>query len=387
MRNKKLEPPFTNRGVVNTLKDDKFAVDTGQNDYLLFDWIECTIFDSTINVFDIFRHVFNISRSDVLVKSGGKFGYDTTYYYKNIQIMFASYRLNEDLDNMGYHVYITGQGCRDIEDLALSYEYIFKKLFDYGATFTRVDVSMDIFSNRYLSFKKIENCVLNNEVRSKFRSSCVYKKVDLSKCSNLGHTIYFGSRSSNIMIVFYDKLKEREYANKIVNENIKFWLRLEVRFRDNYATEVVYNFLNQYNFNIYYKGILSNYLNFVNITSDSNRSRYPLKSWWSDFLNSVDKVRLTSVNVEQTITKKRNWLFNTVSKSNFMVFLSTLDLSVDKLSSDYLYNFLKEGLSKIEYKDLQFINDYRNKCSLQPYTYDDIFELVNDIKGVLLNIE
>lgn len=385
MKNKILEPPFTNRGVVNTFKEEETSIITGQTDYLLFDWIECTIHDDTISPIEIFKNVFNLNLEELVFKSGGKFGYDSTWSYKNIQIMYASYRSKSSDSDMGYHVYITGQGCRDIEDLALSYEYVFKKLFSYGAVFTRVDVSMDIFTNRLLSFKKIEDCVFNNEVRSKFRSSCVYKKVDLKNTRNLGHTIYFGSRSSKIMIVFYDKLKEREYANKIVNENIKFWLRLEVRFRDEYATEVVYNFLNATNFQLYYKSVLSNYLNFVT-PRGKNRSRYPVKEWWLEFLNTTEKVQLSQVNVESTLTKKRNWIMNSVSRSNFMLFLSTLDLSNDKFTSQYLYNLLKEGSSKIENKDLQFINDYRIKCNLQPFTIEDVESLLNEIKGVALSL-
>lgn len=206
---------------------------------------------------------------------------------------------------MGIHIYITGSGCRDIEDLNILYIDLFKKLISYGAVFTRVDISFDIFTEKYFSVKKIGDCIKNNEVVSRFKNSIEFLKTDLSNSLTNGYTIWFGSRASKIQIVFYDKLKERECNNYIVTNNIKFWNRLEIRFRDNYASEVIYNFVNN-DFNKYIISILNNYISFKEYNSCDLKHKYRWnnKKWWNNFLNNAEKISFSNVNVESSISKK-----------------------------------------------------------------------------------
>lgn len=48
----------------------------------------------------------------------------------------------------------------------------------------------------------------------------------------LGDTLQFGSRASLVQITFYDKLQERKNNNYIVRDDVKYWVRTELRFRN-----------------------------------------------------------------------------------------------------------------------------------------------------------
>ena len=74
-----------------------------------------------------------------------------------------------------------------------------------------IDVSIDNFTNKYYSLNRVVKCIKNHEVVSRFRSCIQFAKEDLDSLENIGHTVWFGSRSSDVQFVFYDKLKERIY--------------------------------------------------------------------------------------------------------------------------------------------------------------------------------
>lgn len=367
-------PPYTNRGVENTIKSGLI---------LLFDWLQATIFpDHFFNdIYDLFYHLFKVNRFEVLLnEKSPHFGYDCCYSYRNI-CLFTSSR-----SDMGIHIYLTGSGCRDLEDLGISYKELFSKLIALDCQFTRIDISFDNFTNNYFNLKKINRCIKKNEVVTKFRSSIEFIKSDLSKKENLGYTIWFGSRASDIQIVFYDKLKERESNNVEIIDNLKYWFRLEVRLRNDKARDVIYYFMYRDNFNDYFKGIISNYVSFkVRNKQDSNRSRWSDRKWWSNFLGRVNKVKFQSKPVEYSITKKRSWLDHTVSRSSFNVLLSDIeDLSSDEIMSNYLYEFFKKGSKKLTKTDLENINLYRVKNNLVPIKYEEVEDFVSSVKDFLI---
>lgn len=376
-----IEPPFTNRGVVNTLATKLRGSSISDQQYLLVDWIQGTLHLDILNVYDIFKDIFNIKREDIIISAGGLFGYDTTYSYKDIKIMSCSYR-----DDMGYHIYITGSGCRDIEDLNLDYSVVFQKLLVKGCKFTRVDISIDDYSGNYLNLDRIKDCIRNGEVVSKFRNATEFIKTNLSDSKNEGYTIWFGSRASDIQIVFYDKLKERESQNFIVRNDIKSWIRLECRFRNSKAQEVVTRFScsSLPVFKQFYKGIIFNYIKFVNYSSDSNKSRWEVKEWWLNFLENIPKVQFQKVNVESSITKSRRWLVDSVSHTNLKVLLSEYDITADDYSCKLIYDMLKSGSKLIDEKDLKQINESRIKNNLDPLTRESFESFIRETKDIIL---
>ena len=279
---------------------------------------------------------------------------------------------------------------------------MFYKLKDFNPHYTRIDVSFDDYTGDYWTLSRVARCIKNVEVVTKFRSSLTISKDDLISLENIGHTIQFGSRSSDIQFTFYDKLKERRSNNVFVDSSVQFWNRFEIRFRNDKACAVIDNFMyfaDKYNginsinvviscssFNDYIKSIINNYISFrVSSKTDSNRWRWPMQSWWSKFLDHCDRIQFQRRPVEYSITKKRAWLDRSVSFSNFLVLLADVeDLKCDEVLSKYLYELFKDGSDKFTLKDLQFVNQYRLSKHLVPLQFDEVKDYVDSVKEILL---
>lgn len=178
---------------------------------------------------------------------------------------------------------------------------------------------------------------------------------------------------------------ERQSQNYIVDNSITSWTRTELRFRQERAKEIVDLIINDNNFSSTIKGILKNYICFLEPTKDTNKSRWPIAKFWTDFTDNIDKIKLSRINIENSITKKKDWLIHSVSKSQLMVFLSELDnIELSQYASDFLFKMLKFPTEKLSDKDIQFINDERYKKNKDLITREQILDYLEDIKQVIL---
>ena len=376
----------TNRGAVSAEKSENSAYlqdfDKKSEQFIVFDWIQCTIFNDKIShCKDLFLLLFGISPHNVVFENSGLFGYHYTYSYLNIKIM------SNDVMDMGYHIYITGTGCRDLERLGIDYKNLFNRLFHYNCKFTRIDISIDDFTNKYFNLNKIRYYIKRDLVRSKFKTTIQFIKEGVNDKQLDGTTVWFGSRSSKIQVCIYDKKQERINNNYVIDNFIKFWVRTEIRFRDLKAHEVATNFvLDDFNLNDYIKGILLNYIQFlVPSFTNKQKSRWLIASWWLDYLDNVSKITLQYRPYEETILKKKSWLSSSVSKSEFAVFVSNIpDLNIDYVTSDFIFDQLQTGYNKLKPKDLQYINDFRLSRGYNPLEEQDISDFLDSLKEVLL---
>jgi len=392
--------PHTNRGVVSTSKLPTI---------LLFDWVQVTIFPFTNlkdkntvqrvrDYYDLFWYLFKIDRTKVLFNvEKPVLCYDFVYSYKNIKILGS-----DSHPEFGVHILLSGSACREFEDMDLKYDEFFYKLREFSPHYTRLDVSYDNFDGKYWTLNRIAKCIANVEVVTRFRSSISIKKEDLISLDNIGYTIQFGSRSSDIQFTFYDKLKERKANNYELNflySDLKYWFRFETRFRNDKALSVVNSYLyfsEKYkvdiknfsctSFNEYMKSIINNYISFrIRSETDKKRCRWKVQPWWKKFLSNCSKIKFQNKPIEYSIVKKRNWIDRSVSFSNFCVMLSEIeDLTSDSVSSHYLYQLFLKGSEKITNKELQYINEYRVRNNLSLISIDDIKDYVDSVKEILV---
>ena len=397
----------TNRGVDNTLNLSNFLLYQGfENDlgqFILFDWFQATIlsesfdFDhssgvvfgvSNINykVIDMFKYLFGINSKDLVFEYTGVSGYNSTYSYKDIKIMF-----NQNRPEMGINILMSGQGCRCFEELKLDYIDFFKKIKSYSSVnFNRIDISIDDFTSNYFTLGKLKKYINKGAVCSKFLSSLTIEKNLLSTNERIGHTIQFGSKASNVQVTFYDKLKERKSKNFIVDNHIKYWTRTELRFRHESAKTVIDIILaNSNNINIIIKSILKDYINFKDLNSkDSNKSRRQNAIWWDRYLENLDLLKITNYLPESTIIKKKEWVYNSTSKSNLMVYLSQLDnINLSDINYSYIVDLFQAGVDKISLKDLKIINDERIKNKKEPLTSSEIKAYIDSLHDYILSIK
>lgn len=367
-----IKPPYCNTGVVNTCE-------CASN--LLIDWVQATIFNDTFHhdIYTLFFILFGIKKTDVIFNIGGHYGYSYTYSYKDIEVYVS------DDDRMGIHIQLSGSGCRDFELLNIGYEKLFNTIIKYNGHFTRIDLAVDVFHNRFFTINKLRKKIKSGEVVSKYLTTTTINKTVIKTSESMGDTIYFGVKSSSIFMRVYDKLLERHQANYLVNDNIEHWYRWETQLKSERADKFVFEYLDNSDLGRLVYGIISNYINVVYKTSDSNRSRWPSCKWWTLFLNDVDKLKLTPVATETSISKKQQWLDRQASKSITECFISNIQFNdCDTELSQYIFDILKTGFYKFKDKDLIYINEYRVKNGYAPLEMDDIKYYIQNIKDVLI---
>ncbi len=376
MNEKFINPPPTDRGVQSA------TALILQEKNILIDWFQCTLKNTRCYAKNILIDYFNVPEEKIIFEDKGLFSYDRTYSYLNIRVMESSKH-----KELGTHIYLTGQGCRDVEELNIDWYKLFDRLFtDFELNVTRLDIAIDTFTDKYFTLYKIRNYIMNGQVCSKFKSSTEFKQCSLSTSDVESETIWFGSRISNIQIVFYNKLYERINANYKVNDDITNWYRVETRFRN----EVAYSFLQQIlnrglTLSSLINDVLYNYLDFKDYGLSKQKTRWKTSQWWLDFLETNKKLSLDINIKESSIVAKKKWLSETVSKSEFMVYVSDLKkdgINLDLNSSDYIYQHLKGGFNRLlgSEKDLIKINEYRLIEGLTPLTRNDLFEIINRLE-------
>lgn len=403
MSTKLYEPPYSNTGVTHTLNHEFDIENKGQinnlNQLVLIDWLQFTIhygpesmlyaekrdnlfYVSNVyiekRIYDLFYDLFGIT--DLVYENYGHNGYSASYSYKNIHAYISNNM------SMGINFEISGRGCRDIEELGIDFYSLFMKLKLYNAKYNRIDLSIDDFTDRYFTLKKISKYLNKGLVVSKIRSFITINSGIVKDCDLLGSTVQFGSKSSLVHITFYDKLKERRANNYEVNSDIKFWTRCEVRFRHDKADDVIeYLIISHNDINSIVKGTLIDYLRFIDKGNDTNKWRSKTAKWWSDYLDNISSIKLAPIHFESSIQRKKVWLNESVSKSQLQVLLSTMDnIYLDELSSEFLLKMLKHGVSKLKDKDLKLINDSRVEQGFLPLTMEEIKSYSRDIKNVLI---
>lgn len=384
MKEISLKAPDTNRGAVNTLD----SVNLTQR--LLVDWCQFSIFFDDEEEADfikvrsyaylLFYKLFGIEKEQLFFSNSGINGYTSSISYKNIYAYFRG-----DMPYMGINFKLSGTACRDYEELELTWQDLFNKINTYPHNYNRIDIAIDDFTGDYFTIEKLQKFIKEGRVSSKFKSSLDIIKRNISDGTTLGNTLQFGSKASRVQITFYNKMLERQSQNYIISNNIDFWIRTELRFRAERAEEISNQLINNTNFSSFIKGILGNYISFLNPGKDSNKSRWSISPFWNSFLDNMSKIQLSNINIEPSISKKRKWLEKSISHSNLMVILSDID-SIDNsmITSNFIKNMLTDGYKRITDKDLHLINEYRLKNKLNRITMDQLQDLINDVKNVLI---
>lgn len=397
--------PLGNTGVTCTMKSlnsvENKSETVNLKQFVLIDWLEFTIHhefsvqlvnhniynnrdyvDSIYleqQVYQLFNDLFGISSNDIVYEKRGRNCYTELYYYKNI-LCWTS----QDI-RMGFHFEISGQGCRLLELLNIDLFFLLAQLKNYICKFTRIDLSIDDFTNDYFTVPKLKEYLSNGQVISKLRTYYDIKSGIVEESGLLGNTLQLGSKAGLIHITFYDKLLERESNNYIISDDVNYWTRTEVRYRHEKAQDIVEYLIITKDINKCVKGVLKDYVRFVEKSkTDINNRRWKTAKWWNKFLDNIDVIKLASPKIYTSIEKKKEWLKDDVSKTQLMCLLGELDIKSDNNSLELILNLLKLGVTKIKDKDVQMINDFRLDHNLNPLKKEEIEDYIRSLKDIII---
>jgi phage replication initiation protein len=194
---------------------------------------------------------------------------------------------------MGCHVEMTGQGCRLYEGHFPEnpWQQLFSTVLAANAKFTRLDLAIDNVDGS-LTLDKVWSAIQDHEqqIRTQFKEWRRIQKGSFEKGKQItGDTIYLGSTKSHIQFRIYDKAQESGVDGH--------WIRFEIQLRDKRAHEAAKLFAAGEPVGTLATGIINNYFSIIN-NDDANPSRCSLQSWWSEWLQTTEKIRLTT---EQSI--------------------------------------------------------------------------------------
>lgn len=317
------KPPLTNRGALITVPlANRFLIDWASFTFKLKDPQE------VISIIGLKHALFN-------ELDAGMHGYRKSLRYGNIGIFY------DGQENMGCHVSMTGQGCRQYEGQFEENPWLslFTTVLTHKAKFTRLDLAHDNVEGE-LDLAKLKDAIITHHIRSCFRQASENISFTLSREESQtddSHTIYFGKRSSRVFMRFYDKAAQMGTPLP--------WVRAEIELKDKRAQKAVELLVSGVPVGELFAGVLNKYLAVINL-DDSNISRCTLQAWWAAWLNSTEKIRLTTSKALKTVEEAMEHVTKQYSPTIAMI---KTYLGVAPFH-DFLNNMIEDGKRRMTMK-------------------------------------
>lgn len=283
------------------------------------DWIAFTVTTSSMSLEDVVTFMgYKMSQFAELPRGG--MGYKSMIKLDGYPITIL-YNGKED---MGIHVSITGSAIKEavrafketlICDTPFGLGYDISSdssvLVHYLSAirgighFSRIDLSIDDIGCQYFSMDDLFQAFTEHRIVSKFRHIQNIVKSSISG-EKEGHTIYFGSRKSDIFLRVYDK--KLEQSQKYPDRPITYeWIRWEFELSDDRALSAVDHLISSGDIGTVILGLLSNYMRII-LLDNNNKSRCSVDSMWSKFIADVEHLSLYVADNPKSLDDKERWL-------------------------------------------------------------------------------
>jgi len=322
------QPPSTNRGALITYPFvNQFLIDWAAFTFKLKDPCE------VLKIIDLNQALF-------MELERGIHGYRKSLRFGNICVYF------DGQANMGCHVVMSGQGCRQYEGQFAHNPWLelLTNSIEHQASFTRLDLANDNVDEK-LDLERLKASIIKREIRSRFTKAIEIKEFSLSRdasTANDGHTINFGKRVSRVVIRFYDKAAQLEIPLP--------WIRAEIELKDKRAQLAVMQLVAGMPVGQLFTGIINVYLAVINL-DDSNISRCTVQGWWSDWLQSTEKIRLTTDKQIRCVEEVMEFVKRQYSPSLAMIKEHLGDFSF----REYIRDVLTDGTKRMGMKHEQML--------------------------------
>ena len=156
------------------------------------------------------------------------------------------------------------------------------------------------------------------------------------------------------MTRIYDKrlqmIYEKNYPQKLLP---KSWVRVEMELRDVAAQNAAIQLSIFADYQLLAHEILNNYVEFKDRSKDKNKSRWPMVSWWSDFIGSIPKMSVSRVLQPSTVERRVKWFTRQCAPS--------LAILMETHGQEAMLNIWKSGNTRITEDQREQINVYHRK--------------------------
>lgn len=328
-------PPIANRGAEMTIPLENTS---------LIDWLAFTL--KVDDPHDAIR-IIGLSPDLFTAFPRGFSGYRKSLRCGNIAVFY------EGQKDMGCHIEMSGQGCRQYEGLeAIPWLELFQKLLTVGANVTRLDLALDTVDGS-LPLDKFYHAVRQGDVRTLFSEWRRIKKGSFrAEDSNEGETLYLGSPRSSTFFRVYNKAQEAGVEGS--------WIRFELELRKQRSQEAARLLGGGMMAGSLATGIINQYFAVVQ-RDDSNISRCPLQPWWANWLLTTEKISLGSAPVSKSIDDTMAFI-----KKQYAPSLAMIHQHLGgQTFNGYLQDVLSDGNERMNARHEKMLKDSKAKKALK----------------------
>lgn len=305
-------PPLTNRGVERP-SNDLGIVPCPDREHLsvMVDWCQLTV--KGLSPKDIAERLLGIPHwlmsNDF--RGGLKGGYHALMHFDDIRVYEPS---GKNKDN-GYQVVMAGKGCRNFEKFLEAhgetwYDF-FKRALSYDVNIPRIDLAIDD-RKTYFKISRIAKMAQEGLAVTRLRLGNVHSGFGLGGDKKYGDTVYFGSRSSEFHMCFYEKGYEQAEKLGLEEDKIdKSWNRYELRFRQKRAVSLARALADRRDVASVAMEVLNESIRFVQRpegSKDKRARRYGLWEPWAWFMRDVGKLKLAMKPEMKDYYERLAWL-------------------------------------------------------------------------------
>lgn len=177
----------------------------------------------------------------------------------------------------------------------------FINLQEYKLKCNRIDIACDRVG---LPISVVNDAIRAGQLVTRTRNARRVSDFDPSTGEDISSTIYIGSVKSDRMVRFYDKAAESGVTDATIT-------RCEVQHRRDYAQAAFVSWLTG---KIDPESLVASAVDFREVTADSNVTRRPRLSWWSEWLGKFPRITLLSADKPiESVKRSLTWFRNQVA--------------------------------------------------------------------------
>ena len=318
-------------------------------------------------------------------------GYERGYDFGVGLAVFAGGAFTASEGRETFNIEMKGEACRAFEsDCAYEaqtkgidkdqftfecWRNLMLTVFKFGGKCTRIDLPTDDFCGA-IPFDELREKIEGRVFASRLRSFSIEDNpaekdeagnYSVRKSHGKGWTATIGSRN-NAQLCIYNKKAEREAKGDLDAERWDSWIRYEVRYYHGSADfaarmlATVYELKGPADVAKFIVGCLAG---IIDIKEKKTKQTRKQRTWdkWAEFIKGASAVTvLSAAKTESSVGSNAMWLGQDATKS-----IARTCGAHPEWTLDLYLALLKDGLSKLDNKDLFKVNEHRKARGLPPY--------------------
>lgn len=209
--------------------------------------------------------------------------------------MCSEGREDNNFHNVGVCVSMSGNGCRTFETMSKLSLGTQNKQGTKSVAFLAL---FQLLASDADSMEQIIAKTWANEINSRMKRRDVHFSLDGTR--QAGSTVYIGAVSSDFRVSIYDKALEQGVEGH--------WVRVEMVMRGKNSKSFVDHMTRTDNVGKLAAQVMNDKLSFIE-RDDSNITRCSVCSWWQNFVEELESVRLVAREVIQhRVEQIDNWI-------------------------------------------------------------------------------